>query len=172
MWTLFVLNPSVIYESHADARPDGTHTDWSAPQVLPTVSGKRWDTYLLPHVAPDGTVWSTTTSNPAGKGFGVADISLIWSTEGGASWHGPLPVVKDIAVPTYQNTTFREGIVNTFGVGPKKVGGRYRLIAEGPQSSEEEPAGPVGVDGGATRRGRAPRRWPSSSRPGRSRSRW
>ena len=27
MWTLFVLNPSVIYESHADARPDGTHTD-------------------------------------------------------------------------------------------------------------------------------------------------
>src|SRR4051812_25863720 len=127
MWTLFVFNPSVIYESHADARPDGTHTDWSAPQVLPTVSGKRWDTYLLPHVAPDGTVWSTTTSNPAGKGFGVADISLIWSTDGGASWQGPLPVTKNIAVPTYKNTTFREGIVNTFGVGPKKVNGRYPL---------------------------------------------
>ena len=127
MWTLFVFNPSVIYESHADARPDGTHTDWSAPQVLPTVSGKRWDTYLLPHVAPDGTVWSTTTSNPAGKGFGVADINLIWSTDGGASWQGPLPVTKNIAVPTYQNTTFREGIVNTFGVGPKKVSGRYPL---------------------------------------------
>jgi hypothetical protein len=127
MWTLFVFNPSVIYESHADARPDGTHTDWSAPQVLPTVSGKRWDTYLLPHVAPDGTVWSTTTSNPAGKGFGVADINLIWSTDGGASWQGPLPVTKDIAVPTYKNTTFREGIVNTFGVGPKKVSGRYPL---------------------------------------------
>jgi hypothetical protein len=127
MWTLFVFNPSVIYQSHADARPDGTHTDWSAPQVLPTVSGKRWDTYLLPHVAPDGTVWSTTTSNPAGKGFGVADISLIWSTDGGASWQGPLPVVKDIAVPTYKNTTFREGIVNTFGVGPRKVNGGYPL---------------------------------------------
>jgi hypothetical protein len=127
MWTLFVFNPSVIYESHADARPDGTHTDWSAPQVLPTVPGKRWDTYLLPHVAPDGTVWSTTTSNPAGKGFGVADINLIWSTDGGASWQGPLPVIKDIAVPTYKNTTFREGIVNTFGVGPKKVSGRYPL---------------------------------------------
>jgi hypothetical protein len=127
MWTLFVFNPSVIYESHADARPDGTHTDWSAPQVLPTVSGKRWDTYLLPHVAPDGTVWTTTTNNPAGKGFGTADISLIWSTDGGASWQGPLPVVKDIAVPTYQNTTFREGIVNTFAVGPKKVNRRYPL---------------------------------------------
>jgi hypothetical protein len=128
MWTLFVFNPSVIYESHADARPDGTHTDWSAPQVLPTVSGKRWDTYLLPHVAADGTVWTTTTNNPAGKGFGSADISLIWSTDGGASWQGPLLVVKDIAVPTYQNTTFREGIVNTFAVGPKKIkNGRYPL---------------------------------------------
>src|SRR5512132_4663401 len=100
MWTLFVLNPSVIYESHADARPDGTHTDWSAPQVLPTVSGKRWDTYLLPHVAPDGTVWTTTTNNPQQQGFAHANINLIWSTDGGASWQGPLPVTKNIAVPT------------------------------------------------------------------------
>ena len=137
MWTLFVFNPSVIYESHADARPDGTYTDWSAPQVLPTVSGKRWDTYLLPHVAPDGTVWSTTTSNPAGKGFAVADIRLIWSTDGGASWQGSLPVAKDIAVPTYKNTTFREGIVNTFGVGPKKMNGRYPLYV----SWEDGPSG-------------------------------
>jgi hypothetical protein len=127
MWTVFVFNPSVIYESHADARPDGTHSDWSPPQVLPSVSGKRWDTYLLPHVAPDGTVWTTTTSNPAGKGFGIADISLIWSTDGGATWQGPLPVRSDISVPSYQNTTFREGIVNTFAVGPKKVSGRYPL---------------------------------------------
>jgi len=127
MWTVFVINPSVIYESHADARPDGTHTDWSTPQILPTVSGKRWDTYLLPHVAPDGTVWTTTTNNPQAKNFGIADVSLIWSTDDGATWHGPLPVAQDIAVPTYQNTTFREGIVNTFAVGPKKVNGRYPL---------------------------------------------
>jgi hypothetical protein len=127
MWTLFVLNPAVIFESHADALPDGTHTDWSAPQILPTVTGKRWDTYLLPHVAPDGTVWTTTTSNPQQQQFGNADVSLISSSDGGATWHGPLPVVKDVAVPTYQNTTFREGIVNTFAVGPKKVAGRYPL---------------------------------------------
>ena len=127
MWTLFVLNPSVIYESHADARPDGTHSDWSTPQVLPTVSGKRWDSYLLPHVAPDGTVWTTTTNNPAAKGFAAADISLVWSRDGGVTWQGPLPVVKDISVPTYQNTTFREGIVNTFAVGTRKVGTRYPL---------------------------------------------
>jgi hypothetical protein len=127
MWTLFVLNPAVIYESHAQARPDGTHSDWSAPQILPTVTGKRWDTYLLPHVAPDGTVWTTTTSNPQQQQFANADINLIWSSDGGATWQGPLPVTKGVAVPTYQNTTFREGIVNTFAVGPKKVSGRYPL---------------------------------------------
>jgi hypothetical protein len=127
MWTIFVLNPSVIYESHADANPNGTHTDWSAPQILPTVTGKRWDTYLLPEVAPDGTVWTTTTNNPSKKGFSIADVSLIWSSDGGATWQGPLPVTKDIAVPTYQNTTFREGIVNTFAVGPNQVNGHYPL---------------------------------------------
>jgi hypothetical protein len=127
MWTIFVINPSVIYESHADARPDGTHTDWTAPQVLRTVSGKRWDTYLLPHVAPDGTVWTTTTNNPKKQDFSHASISLIWSSDGGATWQGPLPVVSDVHVPTYENTTFREGIVNTFAVGTKKVNGAYPL---------------------------------------------
>jgi hypothetical protein len=32
-----------------------------------------------------------------------------------------------VNVPTYQNTTFREGIVNTFAVGTKKVGANYPL---------------------------------------------
>jgi hypothetical protein len=127
MWTLFVFNPSVIYESHADARPDGTHTDWSPPQILPTVSGKRWDTYLLPHVAPDGTVWTTTTHNPSKQGFSHASISLIWSQDGGETWQGPVPVIQNVNVPTYQNTTFREGIVNTFAVSPKKIGNDYPL---------------------------------------------
>ncbi len=128
MWTLFILNPSVIYESHADSRLDGTHTDWSTPQILPTVSGKRWDTYLLPHVAPDGTVWTTTTNNPQKQDFSHATISLVWSTDGGETWSGPLPVTsEDVNVPTYDNTTFREGIVNTFAVGPKKGGGGYPL---------------------------------------------
>ena len=127
MWTLFVFNPSVIYESHADAHPDGTHGDWSTPQILPTVSGKRWDTYLLPHVAPDGTVWTTTTNNPSQQNFAYASISLIWSSDGGVTWQGPLPVVASVNVPTYQNTTFREGIVNTFAVGAQAIGGFYPL---------------------------------------------
>ena len=62
MFTQFVFNPSRILLSYADARPDGTHTDWSVPQVLPTIPGHPWDTYLLPHVAPDGTVYTTVTN--------------------------------------------------------------------------------------------------------------
>src|SRR5262249_43068043 len=37
MWTVFVLSPSSVYVSTARANADGTHSDWSAPQVLPTV---------------------------------------------------------------------------------------------------------------------------------------
>jgi hypothetical protein len=127
MWTLFVIGPSIIYEQHADARPDGTHTDWTAPQILPTVSGKRWDTYLLPHVAPDGTVWTTTTNNPTQQGYANATVSVVWSKDGGATWQGPLTAVPQVNVPTYQNTTFREGIVNSFAVGVKKSNGAYPL---------------------------------------------
>jgi hypothetical protein len=127
MWTVFVLNPSVIYESHADALPDGTHTDWSEPLVLPTVSGKRWDTYLMPHVAADGTIYTTVTNNPKAKDFLSNDIFLVWSTDGGTTWEGPLPVVANVQTPTFQNTTFREGIVNTFAVGPHKIGRFYPL---------------------------------------------
>jgi hypothetical protein len=127
MWTVFVLNPSVVYVSYADTRPDGTHTDWSTPQLLPTVNGKRWDSYLLPHVTPDGTVWTTITNNPQQQQFASADVSLVWSKDGGVTWQGPLPVASNIALPTYQNTTFREGIVNSFAVGTKKVGKSYPL---------------------------------------------
>jgi BNR repeat-like domain len=117
MWTVFVKNPAVIYESHADANPDGSHTDWTEPQELPTIKGKRWDSYLLPHVTPDGTVWTTITNNPQQQGFASNDIYLVWSEDGGATWQGPLPVVQGVETPTYLNTTFREGIVNTFAVG-------------------------------------------------------
>jgi hypothetical protein len=36
-----------------------------------------------------------------------------------------LPVADDVITPTYQNTTFREGIVNTFAVGPTKTAGGF-----------------------------------------------
>jgi hypothetical protein len=153
MFTIFILNPSRIFVSYADARPDGTHTDWSTPQVLPTVPGKPWDTYLLPHVAPDGTVYTTTTNNPVSKDFLNNDINLVWSTDGGTTWQGPIPVVQDVLTPSYRNTTYTEGIVNSFGLGTKRVNGHWPLYVS---YENEDPDGysriylTGSLDGGAT----------------------
>jgi hypothetical protein len=127
MFTQFVLNPSRILVSYADARPDGTHTDWSAPQALPTIPGHPFDTYLLPHVAPDGTVYTTVTNNPVSKGFLNNSIYLISSSDGGVTWQGPSLVAPSVQTPTYLNTTFTEGIVNSFGLGTTQVGGHWPL---------------------------------------------
>jgi hypothetical protein len=127
MYTVFVLNPSYVFVSTAKANPDGTHTDWTTPQTLPTRAGKPWDSYLLPHVAPDGTVYTTITNGPPKQGFSSDDIDLVYSKDCGQTWQGPLSVVRGISAPTYQNTTFREGIVNTFAVGYHPVGGKYPL---------------------------------------------
>ena len=49
--------------SYADALPDGTHTAWSMPQVLPepahTATG---GTYQLPHIDPAGAIYTTVTN--------------------------------------------------------------------------------------------------------------
>ncbi len=42
------------------------------PQVLPTRSGKPWDSYLLPHIAPDGTVYTTVTNGNPKQGYSTA----------------------------------------------------------------------------------------------------
>src|SRR5436190_4993927 len=127
MFTQFVLNPSRILLSYADARPDGTHTDWSAPQVLPTIPGHPWDTYLLPHIAPDGTVYTSVTNNPVSQGFLDNAIYLISSHDGGVTWQGPTLVTPSVLSPTYRNTTFTEGIVDSFGLGTKQVNGHWPL---------------------------------------------
>ncbi|MDX6454969.1 MAG: hypothetical protein QOD48_1076 [Gaiellaceae bacterium] len=127
MFTQFVFNPSRILLSYADASADGTHTDWSAPQVLPTIPGHPWDTYLLPHVAPDGTVYTTVTNNPVSQGYLNNSIYLISSHDGGVTWDGPTLVVPSVLTPTYRNTTFTEGIVNSFGLGTKQVNGHWPL---------------------------------------------
>jgi hypothetical protein len=136
MWTIFVLNPSRIYVSTARALQGGTHTDWSTAQLLPTIPGKPWDSYLLPHVAPDGTVYTTITNGSPKQGFSGADIYVVSSHDCGATWVGPSTVVQGISVPTYQNTTFREGIVNSFGVGTQTVGGTYPLYVAYEDGSE------------------------------------
>jgi hypothetical protein len=120
--------------------------------TVPTVNGKPWDSYLLPHVAPDGTVYTTITNNPKQQQYASADISLISSHDCGRTWQGPTPVVQGVALPTYSNTTFREGILNTFAVGNQRIGGFYPLYV----SYEDQSTGNSNVyltasyDGGAS----------------------
>jgi hypothetical protein len=121
MYTVFVFNPSYVFVSTARANADGTHSDWTAPQTLPTRNGKPWDSYVLPHIAPDGTLYTTITNGPPKQGFSSSDVDLAYSTDCGATWQGPLPVARGISTPTYRNTTFREGILDSFAVGTRAV---------------------------------------------------
>jgi hypothetical protein len=120
MWVDFHFLTPVPFVSFADARPDGTHTDWSAPQPLPqpphTPQGA---TYLLPHVAPDGTVYTTVTNFNPKQGFCCASVFVDKSTDGGATWSVAGTAVPSVTPPPliYPNTTFRDGIENTFAVG-------------------------------------------------------
>jgi hypothetical protein len=127
MWVDYIYNPSLPLVSTAQANADGTHSDWSPARELPTINGNRFDQYLLPHVAPDGTVYTPVTHNPQQQGYLNNDIYLDWSTDGGTTWQGPTLIRSGIVTPSYQNTTFREGIVDSFAVGPQKVNGHYPL---------------------------------------------
>jgi hypothetical protein len=119
MWTLFDGYSSRPYVSTAKALPDGTHTAWSTPQLLPTITNTAGDTYLLPHVDPAGVVYTTVTNFSGKKGFCCVTISVDFSTDGGQTWQGPRVVVQNVQYPplTYANTTFRDGIEDTFAVG-------------------------------------------------------
>jgi hypothetical protein len=121
MWVIFTgpltAQPLV---SHAQALPGGIHTDWSAPAPLPEApASPTGATYLLPHVTPDGTVYTTLTTTKPEMKFSFDKIALDRSTDGGVTWTTVSTVADDIAAPPahYANTTFRDGIENTFAVG-------------------------------------------------------
>ena len=132
MWVDFHTPTPVPYVSFADARADGTHTDWSTPRRLPTGNMQPGgNTYLLPHVAPDGTLYTTLTAAPLTNGHSTDTIGVDVSTDGGVSFTGPSTIASGIIPPgaTYANTTFRDGIENSFAVGTTKVNGVYPLYA-------------------------------------------
>jgi hypothetical protein len=112
-------------------------------------------TYLLPHVAPDGTVYTTLTNSNPKKGYCCDTIAVDRSTDGGASWSVAGTAVPNVTPPglIYPNTTFRDGIENTFAVGTSlDSAGGYPLYV----SYEDASAGVDNVlltasyDGGAT----------------------
>ena len=127
----FAGKMSHAFVSTAHALPGGQHTDWTPLQTLPTVSASASDTYLLPHVDPSGVVWTSVTNFPSSQGRGTYSLGVDYSTDGGVSWNGPLavPGAQGVALPpeAYPNTTFTDGITDTFTVGKAKVNGHYPL---------------------------------------------
>jgi hypothetical protein len=120
MWVDFHTLTPVPYVSYADARPDGTHTDWSAPQRLPEPPHvPQGATYLLPHVTPSGDVYTTVTNFDPKQGFCCASVFVDKSADGGRTWSVAGTAVPSVTPPPliYANTTFRDGIENTFAVG-------------------------------------------------------
>ncbi|MFG2847078.1 hypothetical protein ACGF12_28470 [Kitasatospora sp. NPDC048296] len=155
MWVDFHSKTAVPYVAYADARPDGTHTDWSTPQVLPEPpSTPQGATYLLPHVAPDGTVYTTLTNSDPAHRFCCDAIVLDASHDGGRTWSTVSGLPGTITPPpgSYANTTFRDGIEDTFTLGSRPVNGHYPLYV----AYEDYATGVVNVlltasyDGGAS----------------------
>jgi hypothetical protein len=120
MWVNFHTVTAVPYVSYADALRNGTHTPWSKPQLLPVPSQTpQGATYLLPHVDPSGAVYTTLTSFNPSKGYCCTSVFVDKSTDGGATWSTTGTAVARVTPPgaQYANTTFRDGIENSFAVG-------------------------------------------------------
>ncbi|GAC1505057.1 MAG: hypothetical protein NVS1B3_02760 [Candidatus Dormibacteraceae bacterium] len=129
MWTIFDGITAHPLVSYADALIGGKHTPWSTPQALPTAGNNpQGDTYLLPTVDGSGNVYTTLTNFEPKTA--LTSILLDRSTDGGVTWESVSTVVADVTGPPamYPNTNFRDGIENTFAVGPGRLAnGNYPL---------------------------------------------
>jgi hypothetical protein len=123
MYVNFNGNGSKPYVQTARARADGTHSDWTAPVLLPTANGAtNNNTYLFPHIDPAGAVYTSIINYASAQGSCCVDVLMDYSKDGGATWIGPSVVAVGVHVPPltgagYMNTTFEDGIEETFAVG-------------------------------------------------------
>jgi len=103
MWVDFTgcCTPHAVV-SWATAYPDGSHNDWSAPVPVPNGPDMpQGGTYLLPHIAPGGTLWTTVTNGGPAHQFAFDTIVIDRSDDGGASWTVVGTVVDNIAAPPF-----------------------------------------------------------------------
>jgi hypothetical protein len=115
-----------IYVSFADARRNGTHTNWSVPRRVLQQARGVGDNGSLPRVAPDGRVWLATSSTVS---FGLPyTMSFTSSSNGGRTWVKRRLIVRH-NVNGYKNTTFRAAFGEAFEVGKRKLGRFYPLYA-------------------------------------------
>ena len=98
MYVNFNGNGSKPYVQTAIAHRDGTHSDWTAPVQLPTLNYTNNDTYLLPHVDPDGVVYTPLINYDAENGGCCVDILMDYSKDGGVTWNGPFVAASDVHV--------------------------------------------------------------------------
>jgi hypothetical protein len=122
MYVNFNGNGSKPYVQTAIARRDGTHSNWTAPVQLPILNSTNNNTYLLPHVDPNGVVYTSLINYDAEHGGCCVNVLMDYSTDGGVTWHGPFVAARGVHVPPltgagYVNTTFEDGIEETFAVG-------------------------------------------------------
>jgi hypothetical protein len=122
-------NGSKPYMQTAIARADGSHSDWTSPVLLPTANSNSNNTYLYPHIDPAGVVYTPLINYVAGNGGCCVDVLMDYSTDGGVTWIGPSLVAHNVKTPPlsgpgYANTTFEDGIEETFAVGnhPSSLG--------------------------------------------------
>ena len=141
MWAVGATEDAAlrIFESHATARPDGTHTDWSAPRQVFQQRQGFGDNGAIPRVAPNGRVWVETSS--FGGGTTTFTPSLTSSVNGGATWAARRAIIRHTQ-SLYDNTTFRAAFGEGFAVGTRRVGRFYPLYL----AYENGPNGPVEVD--------------------------
>jgi hypothetical protein len=113
-----------IYVSYANARRNGTHTNWSTPNRVLQQRRGIGDNGSLPRVTPDGRVWLATSSTVS---FGAPfTFSFTSSRDGGRTWAKRRVIVRH-NVDGYKNTTFRSAFGEAFDVGKRKVGRFYPL---------------------------------------------
>ena len=125
-----------IYVSHADARKNGTHTNWSTPKRVLAQQRGIGDNGSLPRVTPDGKVWLAMDST---SGFGSDfTMSFTSSANGGQTWAKRRIIVRH-NVDGYANTTFRSAFGEAFEVGRQKIGRFYPLYAVYENSTSNGP---------------------------------
>jgi hypothetical protein len=129
MYVNFNGNGSKPYVQTALALRNGTHTDWTPPVELPRQNSTNNNTYLLPHIDPAGVVYTSVINYVSGQGGCCVDVLMDYSTDGGLTWLGPSVAASNVHVPPltgagYVNTTFEDGIEETFAVGnhPARTG--------------------------------------------------
>jgi hypothetical protein len=115
-WSVFNGFSSEVWFSRSTDHGES----FSQPVMLSKANTDQpFNTYIFLGTAPDGTLYVVYTAFPSST-FPVADIWLLKSYDGGQTFSGPYHVISFPSFPflTLPNTTFRDGISDSFAVSP------------------------------------------------------